>query len=274
MAVDIGPDPWALRQRYPDRSIYLILPATYEADIVPPTRDTAGTILAPTLVTGRIAQLLPGTVHVPRPLRDSLIALGAAKNDSTQEVRGEFQGGEAVGGVGGVGGRLRDAEGSPRGARGEDSRTRTPESCGSTLPHVSWLCPPLTVTCTTSFPRVYPLATSALTRSSVSWMASMTPLPSRSLVSSWSAVSNQSRRRGSGVVSSRHPDRHPRGLLLREGAVLRPPPEGAAHGARGAEDVGVPPGEVERAEPAERAAEDRGVGGAGAGAEASCSPTG
>lgn len=85
VAVDIGPDPWALRQRYPDRSTYLILPATYEADIVPPTRDTAGAVLAPTLVTGRIAQLLPGTVHVPRPLRDSLLALGAAKSDSSRK---------------------------------------------------------------------------------------------------------------------------------------------------------------------------------------------
>jgi hypothetical protein len=91
MAVDIGPDPWALRQRYPDRSIYLILPATYEADIVPPTRDTAGSILAPTVVTGRIAQLLPGTVHVPRPLRDSLLSLGAAKDDSTRKFAVNFK---------------------------------------------------------------------------------------------------------------------------------------------------------------------------------------
>lgn len=91
MAVDIGPDPWALRQRYPDRSSYLILPATYEADISPPARDTAGAVVAPTKVTGRIAQLLPGTVHVPRPLRDSLITLGAAKNDSTRRFAVSFK---------------------------------------------------------------------------------------------------------------------------------------------------------------------------------------
>ncbi|HQR19016.1 MAG TPA: DUF4824 family protein [Gemmatimonadales bacterium] len=91
MAVDIGPDPWALRQRYPDRSIYLILPATYEADITVSVRDTAGAVVAPTKVAGRIAQLLPGTVHVPRPLRDSLLTLGAARNDSTRKFAVNFK---------------------------------------------------------------------------------------------------------------------------------------------------------------------------------------
>jgi len=83
MAVDIGPDPAALRARYPDRSMYLILPATWRADITPAQRDTAGVITHPTTVTGRISDLEPGTVHVPRPLRDSLLTLGAAKSDSS-----------------------------------------------------------------------------------------------------------------------------------------------------------------------------------------------
>ena len=91
MAVDIGPDPWALRQRYPDRSIYLILPATYRTDIRPPAHDTAGAVVAPTVVAGRIVELLPGMVHVPRPLRDSLLSLGAAKNDSTRRFAVNFK---------------------------------------------------------------------------------------------------------------------------------------------------------------------------------------
>lgn len=83
MAVDFGLDPLALRQQYPERSQYLILPATYRAAIIPAVRDSAGTTSAPARVEGQVSQLLPGTVHVPRPLRDSLLALGAAKHDST-----------------------------------------------------------------------------------------------------------------------------------------------------------------------------------------------
>lgn len=83
MAVDIGLDPAALRERYPDRSMYLILPATWQADITLPQRDSTGQVTRPTTVTGRVSELLPGTIHVPRPLRDSLLGLGAALNDST-----------------------------------------------------------------------------------------------------------------------------------------------------------------------------------------------
>ncbi len=42
MAVDIGPNPSVLRQQYPDRSRYLILPALYRAEYVTPVRDIAG----------------------------------------------------------------------------------------------------------------------------------------------------------------------------------------------------------------------------------------
>jgi hypothetical protein len=83
MAVDFGLDPLALRRQYPERSRYLILPATYRAGITPALRDSSGTVTAPARVEGEVTQLLPGTVHVPRPLRDSLLALGAAKHDST-----------------------------------------------------------------------------------------------------------------------------------------------------------------------------------------------
>jgi len=83
MAVDFGLDPLALRQQYPERSQYLILPATYRADVTPAVRDSAGTFTAPVRVEGTIDQLLPGTVHVPRPLRDSLLALGVPGKDST-----------------------------------------------------------------------------------------------------------------------------------------------------------------------------------------------
>ena len=83
MAVDFGLDPLVLRDRYPERSQYLILPATYRADITPAVRDSAGSVTAPARVEGTIDQLLPGTVHVPRPLRDSLLALGVARKDST-----------------------------------------------------------------------------------------------------------------------------------------------------------------------------------------------
>ena len=83
-AVDIGNDPRALRQRYPERSQYLILPITYQAVVMPAVRDSLGTVTEPARIEGRITQLLPGTVHVPRPLRDSLLGLGAARTDSTR----------------------------------------------------------------------------------------------------------------------------------------------------------------------------------------------
>ncbi len=83
MAVDIGRDPLALRAQYPERGRYLILPATYGFDFTPATRDSAGTVTAPPKVTGRIGDLLPGTLVVPEPLRDSLMALGAGRPDST-----------------------------------------------------------------------------------------------------------------------------------------------------------------------------------------------
>ncbi len=82
MAVDIGRDPRALRARYPERGRYLILPATYGFDFTPAMRDSAGTVTAPPKVTGRIGDLLPGTLVVPVPLRDSLMALGAGRPDS------------------------------------------------------------------------------------------------------------------------------------------------------------------------------------------------
>lgn len=83
MVVDFGLDPEALRQQYPERSRYLILPATYRPDVTPATRDSSGAITALGRVEGRISELLPGSVHVPRPLRDSLLGLGATRNDST-----------------------------------------------------------------------------------------------------------------------------------------------------------------------------------------------
>ena len=82
MAVDIGLDPLALRAQYSERGRYLILPATYGFDFTPATRDSLGTVTAPPKVTGRIGDLLPGTLVVPEPLRDSLMALGAGRPDS------------------------------------------------------------------------------------------------------------------------------------------------------------------------------------------------
>ncbi len=83
MAVDFGLDPLALRQQYPERSQYLILPATYHAIIVSSVRDSMSNTVTPARIEGQVRELLPGTVHVPRPLRDSLIGLGAELNDST-----------------------------------------------------------------------------------------------------------------------------------------------------------------------------------------------
>jgi len=88
MAVDLGLDPAALRGQYPDRSRYLILPANFRADFAPPQRDSAGVVTAPARITGRISLILPGTLLVPEPLRDSLLALGAGAPDST--TRYEF----------------------------------------------------------------------------------------------------------------------------------------------------------------------------------------
>lgn len=83
MAVDIGRDPLALRQQYPDRSRYLILPATYRAVVTGVVADSTGAVVTPARLEGQIMDLLPGTLHVPRPLRDSLVGLGAAAPDST-----------------------------------------------------------------------------------------------------------------------------------------------------------------------------------------------
>jgi len=82
MAVDIGRDPMALRQQYPDRSRYLILPASYRAVFTGPVADSTGAVVTPARIEGQIMDLLPGTLHVPRPLRDSFLGLGAAAPDS------------------------------------------------------------------------------------------------------------------------------------------------------------------------------------------------
>jgi hypothetical protein len=82
MAVDFGLDPLALREQYPERSQYLILPATYRMVVIDATKDSVGNITEPARIEGRIDQLLPGSVHVPRPLRDSLLGLGVTRKDS------------------------------------------------------------------------------------------------------------------------------------------------------------------------------------------------
>jgi hypothetical protein len=80
--VDAGLDPAALRARYPDRSMYLILPATVSASFHAGLRERADKPRAPGHASGQVSQLLPGTLHVPRPLRDSLLALGASPPDT------------------------------------------------------------------------------------------------------------------------------------------------------------------------------------------------
>lgn len=80
--VDAGLDPAALRARYPDRSMYLILPATVSASFHAGLRERADKPRAPGHASGQVSQLLPGTLHVPRPLRDSLLALGVSPPDT------------------------------------------------------------------------------------------------------------------------------------------------------------------------------------------------
>ncbi len=82
MAIDFGLDPLALREQYPERSQYLILPATYRMVVIDATKDSVGNITEAARIEGRIDQLLPGSVHVPRPLRDSLLGLGVTRKDS------------------------------------------------------------------------------------------------------------------------------------------------------------------------------------------------
>jgi hypothetical protein len=79
--VDAGLDPAALRARYASRSMYLILPATVSASYQPGLRERADKP-TPGHSSGQVTQLLPGTLHVPRPLRDSLLALGASPPDT------------------------------------------------------------------------------------------------------------------------------------------------------------------------------------------------
>lgn len=80
--VDAGLDPAALRARYPDRSMYLILPVTVSASFHAGLRERADKPRAPGHASGQVSQLLPGTLHVPRPLRDSLLALGVSPPDT------------------------------------------------------------------------------------------------------------------------------------------------------------------------------------------------
>lgn len=82
MLVDAGLDPAALRTQYPLRTMYLILPATVSASFHLGLRVRADKPRAPGHASGQVTQLLPGTLHVPLPLRDSLLALGASPPDT------------------------------------------------------------------------------------------------------------------------------------------------------------------------------------------------
>jgi len=66
-AVDVGRDPAALRQRYPDRARHVIMRSMVRAV------DALG---APRVVRGAIVLLLPPQIYVPLPFADTLSGLG------------------------------------------------------------------------------------------------------------------------------------------------------------------------------------------------------
>ncbi len=72
-SVDVGSDPGGLRQRYADRSRYLILPARVRM-IVDWERDSAGEVGVERL-RGLVQQILVDELHVPRRLHRGLLAL-------------------------------------------------------------------------------------------------------------------------------------------------------------------------------------------------------
>ena len=69
--IDLGNDPKILRERYPDRALFMIIPAEVHAyNRSRRTYDQNGK-KRPTIYA-RVKQLLPGRVHVPRQFQDVL----------------------------------------------------------------------------------------------------------------------------------------------------------------------------------------------------------
>jgi hypothetical protein len=70
VAVDTGLDPSRLRQLYPDRHRFIVLPAAVSLQYVPQTTDKAGT--NPAYLYGRISELPRPQIHVPLAHRSLL----------------------------------------------------------------------------------------------------------------------------------------------------------------------------------------------------------
>ena len=75
--VEVGRDPAALRERFPDRSRYIITRSTVYLDYVDADRDTAGRITRRAYLSGSVRQLRPGRLHVPRQHRAVLDSIRA-----------------------------------------------------------------------------------------------------------------------------------------------------------------------------------------------------
>lgn len=79
-AVDVGPGPDALRQRYPDRSRFAIVAAEVRAGY---------SYTDERKVHGRIVQLLVDRLHVPLPLQKPLVGLPPRKHPSSYDASPE-----------------------------------------------------------------------------------------------------------------------------------------------------------------------------------------
>ncbi|HLJ16121.1 MAG TPA: DUF4824 family protein [Bryobacteraceae bacterium] len=70
IAIDADLNPLKLRERYPDRAAFIILPAVVAATLQPfPSQGMKLDPKRPARVVGRIEQL-PSSIHVPRPFSD------------------------------------------------------------------------------------------------------------------------------------------------------------------------------------------------------------
>jgi len=74
LAVDVGRNPEALRQRYTDRSRYIITPALVRLNYRYPVKEK-GVVKEPARVYGSISRILTDSIHVPGEMQAPLAAL-------------------------------------------------------------------------------------------------------------------------------------------------------------------------------------------------------
>lgn len=86
VAVDVGTDPSRLRQLYPDRHRFIVLPAEVTLQYIPLSRDKAGKH-HPAYLYGRISDLPRSEIHVPLTQRSLLERIHKEEQQAGQTGR-------------------------------------------------------------------------------------------------------------------------------------------------------------------------------------------